>query len=150
MFPCISGLCVEYQSCHKFYDLGAHQDFCADSYGPKIALQAAEKQPRQWSRNWVFPTILTTEFASELNTKVVALQILLLLSKYEPIFIYVLGAMNFIVANSNSVLIIVCSFKFYFDPHLFFLHLRAIKFYHTNVMILILDGENNPRQSWWV
>ena len=94
-----------------------------------------------------FLTILTMEFASELNTKVVALQIFLLLSKYEPILIYVLGAMNFIVANTNSVLIIVCSFKFYFDPHLFFLHLRAIKFFHTNVMFHIPDGGINPWQS---
>ena len=49
MFPCISGLCVEYQSYCEFHDLGAHKisaslDLCANSYGPNIVPRPAEKQ----------------------------------------------------------------------------------------------------------
>ena len=49
MFPCISGLCVEYQSGWEFHDLSAHQisaflDLCVKIYGPNITPRPAEKQ----------------------------------------------------------------------------------------------------------
>jgi len=76
MFPCISGLCVKYQSCWEFHDLSAHQisvflDLCAKSYGPNIASRPAEKQTGQSGRNCIFLPTLTVDLALELNTKVV-------------------------------------------------------------------------------
>ena len=53
--PCISGLCFEYQCCHEFCDLGAHQfsallAYRMKSYEPTIAARSAEKQPGQRSK----------------------------------------------------------------------------------------------------
>ena len=77
MFPCISGLCAEYQSCREFHDLGAHKisaslDLCANSYGPNIVPRPAEKKTDWTERQKLhFSTILTIYLALELNTKVV-------------------------------------------------------------------------------
>ena len=76
MFPCISGLCVEYQNCFEFHDLGAHKisaslDLCAKSYGPNIVPRPAEKADWTGRQELHFSTIQTIDLALELNTKVV-------------------------------------------------------------------------------
>ena len=59
MFLCISGLCVEYQSCFEFHDLAAHKistslDLCVKSYGPNSVPRPVEKQTGQRGRNCIF------------------------------------------------------------------------------------------------
>ena len=59
MFPCISGLGVEYQRCCEFHDLAAHKisaslDLCAKSYGQNSVPRPAEKQTGQRGRDSIF------------------------------------------------------------------------------------------------
>ena len=80
LFSCISELCVEYQSCHKFCDLGAHQfsalfNYCTKGYGPNTtARPAGKKRTEKPKQN--FSTLLIAKLALVMNTKNVEEQII--------------------------------------------------------------------------
>ena len=135
----------EYQSYHKFRDLGAHQfsalfDYCTKSYGPNTTARPAEKQPGQRRRNWIFLTTLAIDFISELNTKVVDLQTFYFLLKYEKIPSNILGVTDFLVTNSISVQVV-----YMLIPILPFAHLLSC----TWAMYTTLLMKEFADSRWW-